>query len=165
MQFVLQHDYVATTLVGQRMGAGEPDEAQRQGWTTLGISVLCMAFMGLPIALLARPLMAFFTGAPEVIRIGIPYLYAVALAEPFMCTAITSGGGLRGAGDTMPGLYYTIVSQWLIRLPAAYVLAFTLRYDVNGLWGALVVSGALQGVLTARKFGKGESRSQNSRPT
>ena len=53
----------------------------------------------------------------------------------------------------MPPLYYTIVSQWLIRLPTAYLLAFTLGL---GVWVAIVIFSALQGVLTVRKFAAGD---------
>ena len=56
----------------------------------------------------------------------------------------------------MPPLYYTIVSQWLIRLPTAYLLAFTFGYDILGVWVALVIFSALQGVLTVRKFAAGD---------
>jgi putative MATE family efflux protein len=147
---------VATTLVGQSIGAKDPDEAERRGWTTLVISILSLALMGLPVIFFAYPTMALFTDASDVIAIGVLYLYAIALSEPFMCAATTAGGGLQGAGDTVPALVYTLVSQWLIRLPAAYILAFPLGYDTTGLWIALVIFSALQGILTARKFLKGE---------
>ena len=104
--------------------------------------------------------MKVFTSDAEVIAVGVVYIWAVALAEPFMCSSITSGGALRAAGDTMPALYYTLISQWLVRLPAAYILAFPLGYDVNGIWAALVIFSALQGFLTVRKFGRGEWRSR-----
>lgn len=146
----------ATTLVGQSLGARRPEEAEQWGWTTQMISVLTALFLGIPLALFARSIMALFTDAPDVIHTGILYLYAMVLAEPFLCAAITAGGGLQGAGDTVPALYYTLISQWLIRLPAAYLLAFPLAYDVNGLWAAFVIFSALQGYLTVRKFGKGE---------
>ena len=64
--------------------------------------------------------------------------------------------GTQGAGDTMPPLYYTIVSQWLIRLPTAYLLAFTLGYNILGVWVTIVIFSALQGVLTVRKFAAGD---------
>lgn len=146
----------ATALVGQSLGAGRPDEAEQRGWTTLLISVLTALALGVPTLLFAQHLMALFTDAPDVIHIGTFYLYAMVLAEPFMCAAITSAGSLRAAGNTLPPLYYTLISQWLIRLPVAYLLAFPLGYDVNGLWAALVVFGILQGYLTARKFARGE---------
>ena len=146
----------ATALVGQSLGARQPEEAEQRGWTTILVAMATMVAVGLPVALLARPIMGLFTTAPDVIQIGVIYLYAMVLAEPFMCLAITAGGGLRGAGDTRPGLYYTLIAQWLIRLPAGYLLAFHLGWDINGLWAALVVFSALQGFLTVRKFKKGE---------
>ena len=146
----------ATTLVGQNLGAGLPDKANQQGWTTLFVAVIVALGLGLTVALLAHPIMGLFTEDPDVTGIGVLYLYAMALAEPFMCAAIASGGGLRGAGDTLPPLYYTLIAQWLIRLPVAYLLAFPLGHDVLGIWTSLVVFSALQGALTLRKYAKGQ---------
>lgn len=145
-----------TSLVGQALGAGDPDEAERRGWTTLLLAFALMTAFGLPICLLATDIMSLFTSDTQVIAVGIVYLWSVSAAEPFMCAAITSGGSLRGAGDTMPALYHTLIAQWLVRLPAAYVLAFPLGWDVNGIWIALVIFSALQGFLTSRKFGQGD---------
>jgi Na+-driven multidrug efflux pump len=99
--------------------------------------------------------MSIFTEDTNVIAVGIIYLYMMSAAEPFMCASITSGAALRGAGDTIPALVYTIIAQWIIRLPAAYILAFTLGFDINGIWIALVIFSALQGALTVRKFAQG----------
>jgi putative MATE family efflux protein len=149
-----------TSLVGQRLGAGDPEGAEVRGWTTLLISVIGLALLGIPIALLAPHIMAIFTEDADVIAVGIIYLYAMAAAEPFMCAAITSGAALRGAGDTMPALVYTIISQWIIRLPVAYMLAFSFGFDIYGIWVALVIFSALQGVLTVRKFAQGHWKSR-----
>lgn len=151
----LAYGTVATALVGQRLGAKDPDAAERNGWTTLLISVMTNVLLGLPVALFARELMGLFTDVPEVIDVGVTYLLVMVVAEPFICASNTSGGGLRGAGDTMPPMYYTLISQWLVRLPVAYVLAFTFGFGINGIWAALVVYGVLQGVLTVRKFASG----------
>jgi len=146
----------ATALCGQSLGASRPGDAEQRGWTTMLVGTLTIVGIGTLIFNAAQPIMGFFTDSDDVIDIGINYLYAIALAEPFMCVAIISGGALRGAGDTMSALYYTIVSQWLIRLPAAYILAFTLGYDIYGVWAALVVFSALQGLLTVRKYASGD---------
>jgi putative MATE family efflux protein len=155
-QISLSFGTAATTIVGQGLGANKPDEAECRGWTALAISMIIVIVFGLPILLFAGPILQFFTDAPDVIQMGIIYLYAIVLAEPFMCAAMVSGGALRGAGDTMPALYYTLISQWIIRLPAAAFLAFYMGYDINGIWASLVIFSVLQGYLTVRKFAQGE---------
>jgi putative MATE family efflux protein len=146
----------ATTLVGQSLGARHPELAAQRGWTTILIGVSSLILCGLPVVLFSGWIMTRFTDVPQVVHIGIVYLCAMALAEPFMCLSIIAGGALRGAGDTRPALYHTLIAQWLIRLPVGYVLAFHLGYDIDGLWAALVVFSALQGYLTLMKFKKGE---------
>ena len=145
----------ATTLVGQSIGAKNLDEAEKRGWTTLALSVITVILVGLPIALFAKPLLAVFTDAEEVVQIGIIYLIMIVISEPFMCAAITSGGSLRAAGDNMPALYYTLISQWAIRLPVAAFFAFWMGYDIYGIWYSLIIFCAIQGFLTVRKFGQG----------
>lgn len=145
----------AQTLVGQRIGAGDLPQAERYGWTTMLVGPLSMLLLGLPMALLATPYLELFTQEAEVVVIGVAYLWAIVLAEPFMALAITAGAGLRGAGDTRPALNYTLISQWLVRLPASYLLAFTLGLDTDGLWIALVAFSAVQGLLTVRRFAGG----------
>jgi MATE family multidrug resistance protein len=73
-----------------------------------------------------------------------------------MCATNTSSGSLRGAGDAMPPMYYTLISQWFIRLPIAYILAFPLGFDINGIWAALIIYSIVQGTLTVRKFAQGD---------
>ena len=119
------------------------------------VGPLSMLLMGLPLALLGTPYMHLFTTEVEVVRIGVAYLWAICLAEPFMALAIASGGGLRGAGDTKPALNYTLIAQWLVRLPASYLLAFALGLDTDGLWIGLVIVSALQGALTVRRYAGG----------
>jgi Na+-driven multidrug efflux pump len=151
----LAYGTVATALVGQSTGAKDADAAERNGWTTLLIAVITNVLLCIPVALFARPFMELFVDASDVIDIGVTYLLVMVLAEPFVCASNTSGGSLRGAGETMAPMYYTLISQWLVRLPVAYVLAFTLGYGINGIWASLVVYSILQGFLTVRKFAQG----------
>ncbi len=142
----------ATTLVGQNLGAQDQQAAVQSGWTATLVGALSMALLGLPLAWYAPEIMGFFTVEPAIIRVGVIYIYAISLAEPFQCLAIGAGGALRGAGETKPALYYTIISQWLVRLPAGYALAFWLHWDISGLWVSLFAFSVLQALLTIRKF-------------
>lgn len=152
----LAYGTVATALVGQHLGAKDPAGAERHGWTTLIISVITSLILSLPIAIFAGYFMALFTDSQAVIATGVIYLYAMVISEPGVCASNTIGGSLRGAGDTMPPMYYTLIAQWFVRLPIAYILAFTLGYDVNGIWAALIIYSIVQGTLNIRKFAKGD---------
>lgn len=145
----------AQTLVGQHIGSGDLAQAERYGWTTMAVGPLSMLALGLPMAFWGSTYLGLFTAEAPVLAIGGAYLWALCLAEPFMALAIAAGAGLRGAGETRPTLNYTLVSQWLVRLPASYLLAFTLGFDTDGLWFALVLFSAVQGFLTMRRFGLG----------
>ncbi len=98
---------VATALVGQSLGAKDPDAAERNGWTTLLISVITNVLLSLPAVLLTRQFMGLFTDAHNVIDIGATYLLVMVLAESFVCASNTTNGSLRGAGDTMPNISIT----------------------------------------------------------
>ena len=145
-----------TSVVGRGLGAGDPDLAESRGWTALVLSVGALVAMGGVIIFAAEAIVRLFTLEPEVVAVGIAFLYAIAASEPFQTLGITSQGSLRAAGDTISPLIYTIVAQWLIRLPCAYLLAFIFHWDIIGIWVALFVFSVLQGVLTARKFAQGK---------
>ena len=150
----LSYGTVATAMVGSIWGH-KARSAERHGWTILFISVVTNIALSLPAVVFAGLFMSVFTDAQEVISTGVIYLYAMVIAEPFLCAANTSSGSLRGAGDTMPPMYYTLIAQWLVRLPVAYVLGFMLGFDIYGIWAALIVYSIVQGALTVRKFAQG----------
>ena len=145
---------VATTLVGQAQGAGDAAEAERRGWVVGLIGVVAMSLIGAILFVFAPQIIAIFNEAGDelVAEAGIAYLRINALVEPFLALAIVMRGGLDGAGDTRPPLYYTILSQWLIRLPLSYALVMTLDMGISGAWYAMAFSTTIQGVLTANRF-------------
>jgi putative MATE family efflux protein len=145
---------VATTLVGQAQGAGDSAEAERRGWVTGIIGVVAMSLVGLVFFIFAPQIIAVFNTAGDrlVTEAGVAYLRINALAEPFLALAIVMRGALDGAGDTRPPLYYTIFSQWLIRLPLSYALVMLTGVGISGAWYAMAFSTGIQGVLTANRF-------------
>lgn len=146
---------VATTLVGQSLGAGNQEEAGKRGWTTGGLIVAITGALSLMFVIFPREIIRIFSGSEEVTSLGVSYLIAAAVAEPFTALSIVMAGGLRGAGETKYPLYYTIIAQWLIRLPLAYIIAFPLGFGAKGAWWAIATSSVIQGLLTANKFREG----------
>ncbi len=145
---------VATTLVGQAQGARDSAEAERRGWATGLIGVAAMSVIGVILFVFADQIIAVFNeaGDPLVAQVGVAYLRINALVEPFLALSIVMRGALGGAGDTRAPLYYTIFSQWVIRLPLSYALVMLLGVGINGAWYAMAISTVIQGVLTANHF-------------
>ncbi len=145
---------VATTLVGQAQGAGDSAEAERRGWAVGLIGVIAMSLVGAILFLFAPQIIAVFNSAgdPLVADVGIDYLRINGMVELFLALSIVMRGALDGAGDTRPPLYYTILAQWVIRLPLSYVLVMMTGVGISGAWYAMAFSTIVQGVLTANRF-------------
>jgi MATE family multidrug resistance protein len=137
----------ATTLVGQSLGAQDPDGAQKRGYTAFRMGSALMGAVGLAFLIFPAEIVGFFTEEPEIIALGAMPLRMVGLIQPLLAGTMIFAGGLRGAGDTRWPMAVTGVSIWLIRLPLAFVLALVLGWGLLGAWGALALDMSLRGLL------------------
>jgi putative MATE family efflux protein len=136
--------YTATgAMVGQNLGAGHPDRAEKAGWASLTAGgclmiVACLAFLLIP-----DKIMGLFIHEPRVIESGSWYLRINAITQLFQ-TSFVLIGALRAAGDSVRPLAAHITGQWLIRLPLAYCLIAYTGLEEWGLWIAMAVSAAIE---------------------
>lgn len=145
----------ATTLVGQGLGAGRPELAERSGYTTWRLGALVMCGMGLVFLTLPEYLIMIFNRDPEIIRYGAMCLRMVALAQlPFSSTMVMTGA-LRGAGDTVPPLIIAIIGMWGVRLTLAWLLVTQLNMGLLGAWTAMAVDLWIRGIITFLRFRSG----------
>jgi putative MATE family efflux protein len=109
----------SSTLVGQRLGAGDPDEAAEYGWQTLRIALVTQLLIAGVIFAAARPIaQAFDAGNLEL---TVTFIRVFGLGVAAFSVSRTLRGGLRGAGDTRWPFYGGIISTYLVRLPFAFV--------------------------------------------
>ena len=121
-----------STFVGQNLGANKPERVRRGLISTI-VMTSVFAFTITSIALLlAGPLMRLFTDDPEVISIGMDYLYVVSPFYVVFTAMFTIGGVMRGAGDTMIPMLITFVALWVVRIPLCYYLSMDM--GVIGIW-------------------------------
>ncbi|MFN2244613.1 MAG: MATE family efflux transporter, partial [Anaerolineae bacterium] len=142
----------ATTLVGQSLGAQDPDGAQQRGYTAYRLSATLMGTMGFFFLLFPAEIVGFFTNDPEVIAIGTMPLRMVGLIQPLLAATQVFPGALRGAGDTRFPMAVTGASIWFIRLPLAYLFALVLGWGLPGAWGALALDLSMRGLLNFLRF-------------
>lgn len=146
----------ATALVGQNLGAKQPDEAKRAGKITMYMAIALMTAVGILLFIFARQAMIFFTNDIEVIEAGIPILKMMAFSMPFMAVARVSAGALRGAGDTKFVMWGTGASIWLARLVTAFILVNVFNLGLMGAWIGMFADHVVRALIFLARFLKGK---------
>jgi len=149
----------ATTLVGQSLGAGRPDRAERSGWLCTWQAMAVILAMSALFFLLAPVIAGWFTQDARVAALTASYLRVNALGEPFLALSIVLGGALQGAGDTRFAAVASILTMWVVRLPLTHWLCLTLGLGATAAWWVMSATMALQGLMIAAWFRRGAWKS------
>jgi len=146
------------TLVGQNLGAGEPDAATASGWRALRYAMASMAVLGVAIIALAEPIARFMIDDAAVIYYTVVFIYILGAVQPLMAVEFALGGALRGAGDTRFPLKATFVGLVAVRCTLAVAFAL-LGASVEWVFGALIGDYAIKALLLTLRFRSGHWRS------
>ncbi len=141
------------TIVGQNLGAGKPERAERATWLAAGTIAAIMLVAGTIAFLFPEPIVGVFVtadadGVAETIAYGSTYLQVVATMFVFMGVLQVILGAFRGAGNTKTALSFSVVTLWIARVPVTYYLVFTAGWGTIGIWIGMVV-GDVVGALAA----------------
>ncbi len=145
----------AATLVGQSLGAEEPEKARLQGGLSIRIAVIVMSFVGVLLYAFSGWWMALFTPEMDVREIGAAILRICAFEQPFTALYIVSSGALRGAGDTRMPFLISLISMWGVRLILAWLFIWQLGLGIEGAWWAMVIDLCFRGLFMLLRFYKG----------
>ncbi|MCY4028623.1 MAG: MATE family efflux transporter [Acidobacteria bacterium] len=158
----LAFQVAAATLVGQAVGAGDPDRAEALGNRSVVLLAAIMAAVTGVTIVAAGPLASLFLVDPEVAALGATVIRWFAVAQLFSSLSIGTQGALTGAGWTRPILGYTVVTQWGVLLSLTLALFVVLGWDPEGALVAWVVAPVLQLVLMQRLFRRGGWRDRRA---
>lgn len=161
----------AATMAGQFLGASLPTRATRSGWWCLvgGGSIMCT--MAVLLFFFGRSFAWFFTGTwddPTVIQ-TTELLRIISVVMPFLAIGMILTGSLRGAGDTVLPLLFTIFGFFVIRIPLAAFFAFEeltwqswTGYEIRGLglgvagaWYAMIIDIVIRALFALGRFLQG----------
>jgi MATE family, multidrug efflux pump len=142
-----------STVVSQNIGAGKIDRAERTNWVAVLMSFVVLQGIGLAIFIWCRPLITFFVPeGGESIDVAVYFTRIFALTLGFVGIQQVITGTLRGAGNTTAALSQAIVTQWVMRFPLAYVMAYHTSLGIDGIWWAMSISNPLGALLTVVWF-------------
>ncbi|MHC5053756.1 MAG: MATE family efflux transporter [Planctomycetota bacterium] len=142
-------------LVGQNLGAGKPDRAERSALVATSYTLLVMGGMALVYSSFGGSLVSLFTEDAAVIEAGGLMLRIVAPGLVFAAIGITLGRAIGGAGDTVPTAVFTFLALWGIQVPLAIWLSGYAAFGETGVWWASVVAGLVLCSMTATYFFSG----------
>jgi len=145
----------AATMVGQNLGAGNPNRARHAAWLAAGIDVALMVVAAVFFAGCARPLIRAFNADPRVVAIGAEYLCTVSPFYVFTALGIVLGRALNGAGDSLWPMIFTVVSLWGVQVPLAVHFSATWASRTQGIWWAIALATVLHGLLITAWFETG----------
>jgi putative MATE family efflux protein len=148
----------ATSLVGQRLGAGEPDAAERAGWASVEVGMWLMSLLGLLLFVTARPVARLFSDDPATVVLTVHYLRILAVAQPLFMIAVVLSGALRGGGDTQYPMWVSFLAGWVFLLPLGYWVAIHLGWGPEAAWVAMAGNYAVSALLVILRFRGGRWR-------
>ena len=148
------------TMVGQNLGAGNADRAERAVHLAAGVGAGVMLLVAVVAAVFADPIVSVFmaTGteaAAETVRHGITYLRVRSVEFAFIGVLQVVLGAYRGAGNTRTALGFSLLSLWVGRVATVYVLAFLLGWGVLGVWVGMAAGNVLGAVTAGAWFTRG----------
>src|SRR5213082_2883670 len=144
----------AATLVGQNLGAKQPDRAQISVWRTGFYNMLFLGFIGVIFLLFATPIIRLFTNDPVVVPLAAACLRILSYGNIGYAYGMVMLQAFNGAGDTVTPTWVHFFGFWLLEIPLAYFLAIPRHVGANGVYISIVVAEATiaaAGILLFRR--------------
>ena len=131
------------SLVGQSIGAGRPEQAQRVLRQSV-LTILVFITAGMAVTFFfGNWVVRFFVDDPAVVEVGAVMFRVVSISVIPFAMFTVANGAFQGGGDTKPVMYLNIMRLWGLRVPLAYVLAGIVAMGPLSIWVSMVVSNVL----------------------
>lgn len=148
----------ATTMVGQSLGAGLPDMAEKSIRSSLRYALIVMNAIALIFAVFGRSLAAIFGATPQVVDLAGMAVRLAALEQASMAVQMVLGGSLRGAGDTRSPMYVTFIGTIFFRIITVYLFTIVFGWGLAGVWLGTAVDWGGRAALMYWMFRRGRWR-------
>ena len=145
----------AATLVGQNLGANEPERAERSVYKTAHYNAIFMGIVSIIYLIFAPQIIKLFTDVPDVVEYGSLCLRILASGYVFYGYGMVFIQSFNGAGDTRTPTYINLFCFYLFQLPFAYFVAIILDYGPVGVFWAITSAEVMVAVIGILWFKKG----------
>ncbi len=146
----------AATLVGQNLGAQQPDRAEKSVWTAGFLNMVFLGLISIIFFFVSEPIMKIFSSNEEVIRYGTQCLRIVAFGYVFYGYGMVIVQSFNGAGDSRTPTILNLCGYWLFQIPLAYVLAVQLDFGASAVFWAIAIAESAMAVAAIIIFRQGK---------
>ncbi|RTL44138.1 MAG: MATE family efflux transporter [Candidatus Melainabacteria bacterium] len=148
------------TIVGQNLGAKQPDRAEKAGWQVAAVGSAFNLLCGVLMFCFAEQIARVMSADETVVQHTASYLRIIGICEPFVAAWITLFGAMQGAGYTNWPMWVSCFFLTAVRLPLAYYLTVTLQWGPSGTWTAMSSTAMVIGLIAIWRFKTGIWKNQ-----
>lgn len=146
----------AATLVGQNLGAKQPDRAEKSVWITAKYTIGFMFVISIIYIVFADYLVLIFTDNLEVLKHASLALRLISIGYVFYGFGMVMTNAFNGAGDTKTPTLINFICYWVIQLPLAYLAAIHFEQGPAAVFLSIAFAETLLALLAFYIFRKGK---------
>lgn len=146
----------AATLVGQNLGAQQPDRAERSVWKTAQYNAIFMAIVSVLFFTCAEFFVSLINNDPAVVKTAVLALRIVSLGYIFYGVGMVMINAFNGAGDSKTPTWINLFWFWVFQIPFAYLLAIVWNMGPTGVFIAIVVTETCITITSVILFKRGK---------
>lgn len=146
----------AATMVGQNLGANQPERAEKSVWRTGYFNMLFMGCVMIIFFAFGNNIASFFSNEQEVVNNASECLRIFAMGYLFYAFGMVLVQSFNGAGDTKTPTIMNLFIFWLLQIPLAYSLAIILSVGSTGVYYSIVIAESTFSVVGYFLFKRGK---------
>jgi len=150
----------AATLVGQNLGAGHPERAEKAVWRTGLYNMIFLGAVGVVFIFFSEPIVRLFTHDPAVVPLGAACLRIISYGNLGYAYFMVMMQAFNGAGDTITPTIVNFFGFWLFEIPLAYWLSIPLHMHSNGVFFSIAIAESSMAAASAILFKQGKWKKQ-----
>lgn len=146
----------ASTLVGQNLGALQPERAEKSVWRAAFFNMIFLTLISVVFILFAPVFIPWFSKDPEVIDQGILCLRIICIGYIFYAYGMVIGQAFNGAGDTVTPTIINFIAFWLLQIPMCYAFARIFQWGPIGIYWGIAISESILALIAVAIFRRGK---------
>ena len=145
----------ASTMVGQALGARNPDRAERAVWVAARLNMVVLGLTGVAFWLFAPTIVGWFSEVATVRAVGINGLRTMSLGFPLYALGMVLEQSFNGAGDTRTPTWMNVFAFWVVQLRLGWWLSQHTALTYRGVFGAVPIAYTALAMVSAVFFRRG----------